>query len=288
MDLGLNRSQLPSDWWQRRVALDYLIKSKLSHHMIGLELDGTVGQDVHSYLYTGFILEYKQHRLWVSAGHVIDEIRQVLNTRTFNVTKMAWLDGYQVSQADEILVYDRNLYLESWYTTGVDMGVVILSATDADAIFSNKKLAPITKDGWTSHEKTVIEGYLAAGFPRNLRNTLRKKATGTLAEIPIDARITGFPIRRTSWQISPTYDEFWDDSTAFYGEILPYPDYPDEGVGDIGRMSGSPLFSFSTNDQGRVVYYLAGVLKTWDHRRTIRVVPIQKIIKAIDEWISLD
>jgi hypothetical protein len=87
------------------------------------------------------------------------------------------------------------------------------------------------------------------------------------------------------WAAPVLYDEFWNDPAAFYGEILHYPDNPDFEVSEIEWMSGGPVFSLKINDKGKITYRLVAIQKGWDQGVMMRAVPIDKIIKAIDEWI---
>ena len=285
MEPGSNRPQPPTDWWQRLVTIDYLIKNLLGRHIVGLRLSGSVGQGMQSKIYTGFILEYRQHHLWVTAGHVIDEIRQTLFSQNFTVSKMTWVDVFNTPGAEAVPVHDRNLYMESWFTTGLDFGVVILGVLDAGEIMSNKQMKVVTEEDWAELDNPAPDGYLIVGFPKILSNITTKMLAASRSGVPLDTKLVGYPIQRLNWMKPLMYDEFLDDPNAFYGEILHYPDNPDYEVSEIEWMSGGPVFSLRINEKGKITYRLVALQKDWDHGDKMRAVPIDKIIKAIDEWI---
>jgi hypothetical protein len=244
-----------------------------------------VGQGKQSKIYTGFVMELKQHILWVTAGHVIDEIRQTLFSQNFTVSKMTWVDVFNKPGAEAVPVHDRNLYMESWYTTGLDFGVVIPGLLDSGEIMSNKQIKVITEEDWATAEDPTPDGHLIVGFPKILSNITTKMLEASRSGTPLDTKLVGYPIKRVPWAAPVLYDEFWNDPAAFYGEILHYPDNPDFEVSEIEWMSGGPVFSLKINDKGKITYRLVAIQKGWDQGVMMRAVPIDKIIKAIDEWI---
>jgi hypothetical protein len=263
-----NRSQPPPDWWQS----------------VGLRISGAGPLGLQSRIYTGAMLTYKNHHFWLTAGRAIDEIRQAIYTAKFTNPKLSWVIGFNVPGVGTIPVHDRNLYMESWYSNGLDFGIVIPGLQDEAEIMSTNLIKSLNETSTAAFNEISPQGYILAGFPKILSNV----STKNLALVPVgsgtESKLLGYPIRRIPWQHLPAPDDFWKDPSAFYGELIPYPDFPDRNPNEIDSMNGSPVFSVEINQKGKVDYRLIGVQSGWDGEFKVRCFPIQKILKAIDEW----
>jgi hypothetical protein len=77
----------PSDWWQHARAIEELIKW-FRTFIIGLLVGGAIKGEFRYFLYTGFLLYHKDKILWLTAGHVLDNLSQVLSSENFTLTVM--------------------------------------------------------------------------------------------------------------------------------------------------------------------------------------------------------
>jgi len=108
MDGETKLSDWPDDWWQQLSACEALA-DWFGRHLVGLYFSVKTQDGQRQGVYTGFILFYEENLLWITAGHVIDEISDLLSSSEVNIETMHWLDGVEISGAESIPVHHRDL-----------------------------------------------------------------------------------------------------------------------------------------------------------------------------------
>src|ERR1041385_6192493 len=116
--------QLPPDWWQSAQSASILLKAFKSH-IVPLFVVGSVSNKIQYNVYTGILLEHNDIMIWLTAGHVVDELQQLLSSSAFKLSMMAWLDGYQVAMAEGVRLHRTDIPMKSWKMSGLDVGVVV-------------------------------------------------------------------------------------------------------------------------------------------------------------------
>jgi hypothetical protein len=84
----------PPDWWKMESVACTLAKC-FAQHLVAIEVaflsDGTPAHD----FYTGFLLRWGPLDLWVTAGHVVARIRELLANPKVRILRAGLLDGYE-------------------------------------------------------------------------------------------------------------------------------------------------------------------------------------------------
>ncbi len=70
---------LPSDWWQSVNSADAFIQL-FQRNVVGLLLAGMIDAKFQYSIYTGFLLWHEENLLWLTAGHIVEEIVSILSS----------------------------------------------------------------------------------------------------------------------------------------------------------------------------------------------------------------
>jgi hypothetical protein len=278
--------ELPDDWWQRASTVNVLIEL-FEHHILGLLIGGMTNSVFQYSLYTGFLLLHGDELLWITAGHVVEEIDQILESHDFHVSVMKWLDGFDVPGAETVPVHRENLQSKSWKSEGIDVGVALLSPLDARNLLANKELFPIEETIWMKLAEASPEGYYLLGYPRAWNQFEERPAPDKKVLRSITANLACIPVIEIIPSDDATPESFWSNPTAFFGKIIEYPDVPSFDVDDLHGMSGGAIVSVERDPDGRIRYRLVGVVSKWLRSESIvRAEPIKELAHAIDVWLS--
>jgi len=285
-ELARKMLELPPDWWQSANAARTLLQW-FKRHIIPLLVAGSVGHEFQYCIYTGILLRHDQNIVWLTAGHVVDELVRFLSSSAFKLSKMTWLDGYEVAKAEAVPLHRTDIPMKSWRDAGLDVGAVLPSLLDVGNILRNEKVQTIDSGIWKNLSQASPEGYYAIGFPRpwshhSKKLVLNKKVLHSVNADPACLPLKGIPPPPELADLPG-----WSDSEAFYGKILPYPDYPAFKVEEIKGMSGGPILSVERDPDGRIRYRLVGVIQSWAPSQSIiRAEPVHRVAEAIDAWLE--
>jgi len=281
-DIYEKMKTLPSTWWQNASSATALVEW-FKFHVIGLLMAGTLANEWQYDVFSGFLLQQSTVLLWVTAGHVIDRVSEILSSADFKITLFTWLDWYDKPGAEGVRVHNRDLLMKSWKSEGLDLGVVAIQGLDAGNIRANEAVRPLDERVWRTLRSTTIEGHYLIGFPsawtevtsRTERNaTVRRRIKADIACLPVGV-------------LPPDESDQGHGRKLFPAKVLPYLDMPEFEVDDIGGMSGGPLLSVGRTDKGQVAYRLVGLEATWRRSDSrIQVVPIASIVPALETWVQ--
>ena len=277
---------LPQDWWQNIQTAEALT-NQFKKHIVGLLIDGSINDKSQHFLYTGVLLEYEERMLWLTAGHVIDNIQKVLNHSEFKISIMRWLDDYDVPGAKSIPINYSNLDMLSWTSKGIDFGVINISPLEKQCLLANNDTIPINSEIWKNLKHASPEGYYIVGYPRIWNNYNEQRLEGNKILKSIWTNIACIPILPILAPSDTKSDPFWKNDNGFYGQILNYPDMQEFQVEDIAGMSGGPVFSIERTPSSQLAYRLAGIQVAWKPSSgIIRAEPIDIIESMLKSWLS--
>lgn len=285
-ELGAKLLGLPPNWWQTANISSVLI-NQFKKHIIPLLVAGHVGQESQYNIYTGVILNYRGTTIWLTAGHVIDELKKFLSSYQFKLTKMAWLDDFEVKNAEFVSLHRTDITMKSWKDVGVDVGIILPSVLDDENLQRNDNIMPIDAKIWKNLNQANPEGYYAIGYPRILCHLSQTPVSNNKVLKSVKADIVCLPLKEIPPPPVLANDPAWTDSEAFYGQILPYIDDPQFNLDDAKGMSGGPVLSVERDPNGRIRYRLVGIIQSFARSQSIfRAEPIQKVAEVIDSWLE--
>jgi hypothetical protein len=275
----------PSDWWQQARAIEILIEW-FKPFIVGLMVGGSVMGEFQYSLYTGFLLYHRDRLLWLTAGHVVDYLSQVLSSENFTLTVMRWLDDYKVPGAEAIPVNRPQLRMKSWTAEGLDFGAIVIPYLDAHSLLANQNVSVMEEGIWRNLKLASPEGYYVLGFPREWNDLKEIPVQDNKILRSIKADLACLPAQPISPPTDISDDAFWDKPGAFYGKLLEYPDNPNLKVENIKGMSGGPILSIERTENSQIAIRLVGIQSMWKPGvGVVRAEPIDAIATVLTEWI---
>jgi hypothetical protein len=283
MDNEPKLEDLPNNWWQQ-LSTCQVLADWFSHHLVGLFFSVQIDGHHQQCVYTGLILNYENNLLWATAGHVIDQISNLLFDSRINIWAMRWLDGCEIPGAESIPVHNRNFDMFSATKFGIDFGVVRIIGLDAENMLRNEHIQLITEQAWKNPHLGKPEGYYVVGYPEEWIQYKEKQLSDNQVFNSFRANVACLPVRQIEY-MGGSYPnkEFWSDPEAFYGQLVPFDDGSQYQPTSVKGMSGGPLFSIERDPSDRIRYRFIGIQRSEDkENRFIRVEKVQKIFGLMD------
>jgi hypothetical protein len=285
-EMAEKMQQLPANWWQNAAVASSLLK-EIRACVVPLLVAGYVGREVQYSVYSGFFVTRAGTAVWLSAGHVVDEVTQLLSSPNFKILTMAWLDDFEAKGAEGVPLHRANIPTKSWKSEGLDIGAILPSALDVGNIFKNDKVKMIDAGAWENLSAVHPEGFYAIGFPRPWSIHSQRPFSSTKLLHSVKADLACLPLEEVLPPPEFAGDPVWSNPRAFYGKILPFPDYPDFDLDNLRGMSGGPILSVERTENGYIGYRLVGVIQSWARAQSIiRAEPIDLVSRTVDKWLD--
>lgn len=274
--------QLSDDWWKTagtvRILLDWF-----RQHLIGLYVAVETNTGPNQGIYTGFPLMHRGYLLWITAGHVIDQLTDLFKRNDISVVRMRWVDNYHVDGAESIPLPTSAPKGISFTDMGVDFGFIFISGLERANILHNKKNQIMNSRAWGNIELAKPEGYYLVGYPKEWTTEDGSKTIEGRSYRKFEANPICLPITSVQRDQTQSHNDFWNDADAFYGRIESFSDGEMHEISDIVGVSGGPLLSIERTVSGQIVYRLFGVQRSWSpNEQVIRAEPIQRIVSLIN------
>jgi len=275
MDNNLSEAvnSFPEDWW-KTIKMCALFSEQFKGYILGLMLsEKNYGEYPH--LYSGFLFEFKNTVIWFTAGHITDEINEILSKTPPEKLKGRWIDWENIPGADSIPLNLKEFHPFSGWNYGHDLGMYILGPLEKEIIENNPHSLCFSMKHVTGLQNFQPEGYYLLGFPGNLREQTR------INQIQKDSAILiCLPIEKI-----PFFDDLKfknPDPNAFYGRIVDFPDSPNTQI-LVPGMSGGPIIGIKRDPLKGIDYRLYAIQSKWlNESRLIKAEPILEPI----EWIA--
>jgi len=266
---------LRNDWWTEAKSA-IALSNHFQHHIVALFMAFVHdGKEEHR-LFSGFLYSHFNVPMWITAGHVFENIRQIEKSPTVKITKVEWLDNtlqpphgipLDLSRIHEIRIDER----------GVDIAIVILPPYYARLISANDNNSFLTERMWHKLSHAKPEGYYIVGYPAE-KHRLTKRGDSRNLFAPLYC----VPMNKIEDRPDEYPDTFWGRPGAFYGKIV-----PTLSISDIKFMSGGPIFSIQRGRSNHVRYYLFGVQSVWlKSKGIVRATGMETVGAIIDEILK--
>jgi hypothetical protein len=277
---------LPGDWWRSLEACEKLARW-FRGHLLGLWIRFGNQSGIEPEFYTGFLLDYKGVLLWITAGHIIDRIKEILSNQSVEISGIRWVDQCSAPGADSIPI-GRTLCCYSATEIGIDFGAIKIQGLEADNIRACDETTPLTEEVWIGLDRAHPEGFYMLGYPKEgFEVTEGVDPSGQVWGV-VEANLAFLPVERIEGEdrhqlVGET--RWWDRPSSFYGRICSYTD-PEVGQPqDINWMSGAPVFSVEREPEG-IRYRLVGIQSSWvKSARQIRAEPIHSVVPLLDDFL---
>jgi hypothetical protein len=277
---------LPPDWWQN-VSAASTLRDWFKGHILALFVAGSVNGSFQFAVYSGILFDHDGTLVWITAGHVVEELATLITSPHFRASKICWLDDYHVTAASALPLHRTDIPMKSWRDTGLDLGALLPSVLDAGNIRLNDNVHPITARIWHNLNPAKVEGYYAVGFPGPWVQHSETPKPNRKTLHSVSANLACLPLKEIPPPVEMAHEQAWADPGAFYGRIIPFLDYPEFQVDTVRGMSGGPVLSVERNSDGRIVYRLVGIIEAWSPSLSvIRAEPVRRVAAAIEAWLA--
>jgi len=275
----VNLKGLPNNWWANS-AICQIFANLFDKHIVGLFIRGFEGNIQRQGIYTGFLVRYKGSLLWVTAGHVIEEIYSLENSGDYKIKEMRWLDGFEKPYASSVPVYNQPLDMFWKYDENIDFGVIRISGLEESLIYKNEKLIIMDEMIWTNLHLAKPDGFYIFGYPKEWTKLNQKRINEKQTIFSFLANLACLPIQKIEYSELPeNIKEIWKDREAFYGKIIDFEDDNQLQPTSIKGMSGGPLVSIEIDKNEKYRYRLFGIQSKWvEGSRIICAESMEKLI----------
>ena len=283
----LTGTEVPEDWWRYLHTCE-----KLSHshrkHLLALHVHCTINGEFRQEICTGFLLDIGTHIFWMTAGHVIDHLQELLEAPEVSNIKAAWMDHHMDPNATSMpmaLASTPTYSAISQY--GSDWGCIALSHMYRELIASNPQVEPLQPEVWKGVEGSKPAGFHLVGMAAEV---VKHEVVGTRNGKRLwrsEVTTQCLPVVKLADPIPDTDPSFWDHPGDFFGQLTDFADIKIPIELNIKGMSGGPLFSIERDGESGIRYRLVGVQSAWlKTPRVIRATNIGTIADTIEEFLE--
>lgn len=270
-----------------------LLSGDLCKHVLFLRIIYNIGEKEHVVFLTGSPLLYKGKYLWLTAGHVVKKVQEMVCNDSYKIRNMSWFDNYENEDAGAIPIGDTkrlfNFFIDN--KAKGDTGIVKFDELTIQNLKANKNLWWLSENMWENIDKVQPDGYYLVGTPYEMTKTRIKRAGNTFKG-KSDIYIICVPIERIESDIRKEPKEFWDYPGFIFGKIIPVHKQNGEQLQSIEGMSGGLIFSVEIENikesgTSGIRYRLFGIQSSWlPESRIIRATPIEKVVDYLEQGID--
>lgn len=229
--------------------------SFFSRHVVPIYISLQGHRESKQYLISSFVMSVYDEWFLITAGHCIEDVENALN-HGYIIERCRLIDcmGAGAKHIHPIPYdFNKDTACKLCYDPKYDYGVLILNANTISLLKANG-VVPLTEQMWESQPDNS-EYFKMVGIPCELSDADEKYAHVTT----IVHSVRELSERPQCFEKT--------DAPTFYGKIELI-----EPMTTIVGMSGGPIFSFQTNEDGELKYWLHAVQSRW--------VPSERVIAA--------
>ena len=277
---------LPPTWWRDEPRCKTL-RDSFEKHILGLHVAFKQDGKLKNVIYTGCIHIHNGYCFWITAAHVIENIKELANDQSVEIVRSVWLDHAPASLGGSLPVDISDLSTMCLDPNGFDFGFVLLRLGYAAPLLNTRSLEPLDSTIWLNHESATPEGFLLVGYPDEWIDKEPSKKDNDSGTVTIKFGIACLPAERIEdrgEQANDFLSSFWGREDCFYGQLVPYSNGRNNVVNKIDGMSGGPILSIERHNN-QIRYRLYGIQSRWfKDKRIIRAAHIKPISFVLDEF----
>jgi hypothetical protein len=230
--------------------------------------------DPEFFCFPGFILAFQEKCLFITAGHLLEQIKEKMKSRETKWIGLAWCHFVPDSCLPQTLSMDNRVKRWAWcecdvketrtcdeVSGSVDWGLISLTPDEA-AWFREAGSHVFTEAEWKTEYD--CDAFVLTGLPRTFFGNLTVDKGGAHNEV--DPTIIGL------WKRGELIAKARGD--WFVGNL------PREAPIDLRGMSGGPLFAFNMDEKTNC--WVVGVQSHWcTEKRIAFVCPMRTILRGL-------
>lgn len=242
-----------------------------SRHVKGLHVVTQEKGEIQQYLFTGSLLNLNGTCFWMTAGHVVDNLREIVMADSV-LEGAQILDGYPKEGANAVPLPLSELELLSCDEDGFDLGCIPMPNWFAQTLDTNPYTKMLDPSAWNGHAKANAEAFYLVGMPSEW-NDFREELTPGKTYASVNAIVACVPIRLTPDRPEDKHGTFWGKKDVVYAEVLECQHDDGRGLESLNGTSGGLIFGVRRMNGG-LRYWLYGVQSSW--------LPKRRILRATD------
>lgn len=220
--------------------------------------------------------------LWLTAGHVIDEINEIIASSETRILRSDWLDEGRVEGAESRPVTLNDLPRMSFDAGGIDMGIVVLSQYDLTHLQANGKKF-FDRDMIAFDSAGLPPTMYIVGMPgqaMRLEITNKTSAGYDVQPVTYNLCVPAVPIPG----YVDEFNDFWGQRNSFYMRARPTLSNQGKRIRDFHGMSGGVVLGITSNKPQSIRYKVFGIQSACDTKDTlnVRATDISVVLGAID------
>ncbi len=241
------------------------------------------------YAITGFLYRRDFYAYWITAGHVVKEIKKILSHEKLESCRAELNDRCGPDDECSVVIAPEELRLMiSLDEQGVDLGFLLLRQLYYEGLAAVPENIFVDSNSLGSKSTLDYRGVYMLGCPFESQEVTDTELTdSTKRSVRIENLCLPVEPIKIPDQIPAEQTSFWANPNAFYGRLLPFSDTGSNGVNSIEAMSGGPIFSLEQSGINRVKPRLIGVQSSWlPRQRTIRATSsseLNEFLRCLEE-----
>ena len=142
----------------------------LREYIVALSIGYTVRdneQEGCGAFFTGFLWFCHNQFMWITAGHILEEVEKIINSNSTNIHSVAWNDNDGVGGINKIPVEYGRLHKYKLVNNSYDIGVILFKEGDLEL----KNIRNNTNNKWFVWEDNNLlksNGFYLIGFPEEV------------------------------------------------------------------------------------------------------------------------
>jgi hypothetical protein len=223
-------------------------------YVVGMHVRYRMASTVCHEFFTGFLMYHNEVHLWLSAGHVVEKIRLMLEDRRIDRLNTALVDHRSPTEADYIPLDLSVVPKFVQDPDGFDFGAIPLRLNIAALLRRNPYTQFMTSDIWRGRNVSEPDGMYVVGHPY-IWNVFNEGRNGRGRLMTNVACLPAIRVADRGESANEGSSTFWGRTDCFYGQLVPFRGSSSLLVQDIRGMSGGPILSLH-QESGRLVYRL--------------------------------
>lgn len=222
--------------------------------------------------YSGTLIEIQNSILWLTAGHILQDIEAARNSKEIEITEVVLADTFGWKRITHLPIpFDlkrAQLFHVNDDEMGLDFGVMALSSYYLKLLAANGSVA-LGENQWAHQDGLKFDGYAMLGVPEEFVSPhINEDGQGFVAP-------TMFGIDRVD--ASPE-ESAKTKYPRFLGRLRPGTE-----IKSVKGMSGGPIFGFILGDQ--VKYWIVALQSSWNpSSRIVYACPLPTMGSLMTAW----
>jgi hypothetical protein len=278
-----NQSEL---WWIDETRAR-IFNSHIKKHILSLNISYLIDGVPKICWISGFLIYTKKLLIWITAGHVLKSLEELLQNKKINGIKTRWFDNCIKKDADFIPCDYSGLNKIPVDIEGYDFGIIILPKIYADPILSIKENQPLTEAHWKLNGGFKAEGYYLVGLPEEFTKFDKTNNSSGKLKVRAFSTLVSVPLTEEDQSIHQSDGDFWRHENNFYGQVHSIQNDDNSLLTDISGMSGGPIFGIRRINEKNFEYRIIAIQCSWFKKMYIRGTRFDNVIKIINKAIEL-